>query len=115
MNIININECIGVVARATQLLCRSKAGVSTCLLEILVPLLPDSDKECEADVFQKEGESWMEPVPDHELCYVPQWGGGDDESVEDVRPCQGVKKLVETVPHMDPRPEHEVCHAPQWD
>ena len=40
--------------------------------------------------------------------------GGDDESVEDVRPCHGVKKLVETVPHMDPRPEHEVCHAPQW-
>ena len=43
----------------------------------------------------QEGESWMEPVPEHEVCRVPQWDdGGDDESVEDVTPLQGMAPSV---------------------
>ena len=42
----------------------------------------------------QEGESWMEPVPEHEVCRVPQLDDGDNESVEDVTPLQGVVPSV---------------------
>jgi len=74
-----------------------------------VPDMVDPVPEHEVCHVPQEGESWMEPVPEHEVCRVPQWDDDDDdESVEDVTPLQGV------VPDMDPMPEHEqVCHVPQ--
>ena len=51
---------------------------------------------------QEEGdeESWMDLVPEHEVCRVPQWDDDDDddddddESVEDVTPLQGMTPSV---------------------
>ena len=60
-----------------------------------VPDMVDPVPEHEVCHVPQEGESWMEPVPEHEVCRVPQWDDDDDdESVEDVTPLHGMTPSV---------------------